>query len=38
MGALSGHLEGDIVWGVALELESGLGEMVEILVEKLERG
>lgn len=35
MCALSGHLEGDIVWGVALELESGLGKVVEILVEKL---
>jgi len=37
VGALAGHLEGDIVWGVALELESGLGEVVEVLVEKLGR-
>ena len=32
VGALAGHLEGDIVWGVALELEGSLCEMVEILV------
>jgi len=35
MAALAGHLEGDIVGGVALDLEGTSREMVEVLVEEL---
>ena len=37
MAALARHLEGNIVGGVAFDLEGGLGDMVEILVEELLR-
>jgi hypothetical protein len=36
--ALSSDLKGDIVWGVALDLKSCGREVVEILVEQLEKG
>ena len=36
MAALAGHLEGDIVGGVALDLEGAGREVVEILVEELQ--
>jgi len=35
VSALASNLEGDIVWGVALDLESSLGKVVEVLVDKL---
>jgi hypothetical protein len=35
MAALAGDLEGDIVGGVALDLEGAGREVVEVLVEKL---
>jgi len=35
VAALAGHLEGNIVWGVALDFEGAGGEVVEVLVEKL---
>jgi hypothetical protein len=33
--ALSCDLEGNIVWGVALDLEGCSGQVVEVLVEQL---
>jgi hypothetical protein len=33
--ALPGNLEGDIVWSIALDLESCGGEVVEVLVKQL---
>lgn len=36
MAALASHLEGDIVGGVALDLEGSGREVVEVLVEELE--
>lgn len=36
VAALAGHLEGDIVGGVALDLEGAGREVVEILVEELQ--
>lgn len=36
MAALAGHLEGNIVGGVALDLEGASREVVEVLVEELE--
>ena len=36
VGALSGDLEGDTVGGLALHLEGGGGDMVEVLVQQLE--
>ena len=35
--ALSSNLECDIVWGIALDLESGCGLVVEVLVEELDK-
>jgi hypothetical protein len=35
MAALAGHLEGNIVGGVALDLEGTSRQVVEILVEEL---
>jgi hypothetical protein len=35
MARLSGHLEGDIVRGVALNLDGGRRQVVEVLVEEL---
>jgi hypothetical protein len=35
VAALAGHLEGDIVGGVALDLKGASREMVEVLVEEL---
>lgn len=37
MGALSGDLEGNAVGGLALHLEGGGGDMVEVLVQQLYR-
>lgn len=37
MAALAGHLEGNIVRGVALDLEGAGRQVVEILVQELER-
>jgi hypothetical protein len=36
MAALAGDLEGNIVGGVALDLEGTSGQVVEVLVEKLD--
>lgn len=36
MGGLSGDLEGDAVGGLALHLEGGSGDMVEVLVQQLQ--
>lgn len=35
VGALAGHLESNIVGGVALDLEGAGGQVVEVLVEEL---
>lgn len=37
VGALSGNLEGDIVWGIALDLKGCGREVVEVLVEQLDK-
>lgn len=37
MCALAGHLEGNIVGGVALDLKSCGGQVVEVLVEQLRK-
>ena len=37
VGALSGDLEGNAVWSVALDLEGGSGLVVEVLVEELQK-
>ena len=36
VAGLAGHLEGDAIGGGVLELESGGGEVVEILVKELQ--
>jgi hypothetical protein len=36
VAALAGDLEGNIVWGVALDLDGAGGQVVEILVQQLE--
>jgi hypothetical protein len=38
MAALAGHLEGHIVGGVALDLDGTGGQVVEVLVEELNKG
>lgn len=35
VAALAGNLEGDIVWGVALDLDGTGREVVEVLVQQL---